>query len=353
MKAAVYYNNRDVRTEEMPVPDIGPGEILVKVIASGICGSDVLEWYRIKKAPIVLGHEITGKIIKIGKGVKRYKLGQRVFVSHHVPCDECHYCQTGHHTACETLHSTNFFPGGFAEYIRVPEINVRKGVFVLPKEVSFEEGTFIEPLACVIRGQRIAGIKPGQTVLILGSGISGLLHLMLAKANKAGKIIATDINEYKLNFAKRLGADAAINGKSDIKEEIRKITGGRLADLVIVCTGSFPAFTQALECVERGGTVLFFACTGPDEKLPVPVNEFWRKEIKLVTSYANSPSDAKEAIELLRKKRIPVEKLITHKFDLKEAGEGFRLMAESKDSMKIIMKPQKARLDGGQGENNG
>ena len=346
MRAAVYYNNHDVRTEEMPVPDIGPGEILVEVIASGICGSDVLEWYRIKKAPIVLGHEITGKILKVGKDVKQYKPGQRVFVSHHVPCDECHYCRTGHHTACETLHSTNFFPGGFAEYVRVPEINVKKGTFILPKEISFEEGTFIEPLACVIRGQKIAGIKPGQTVLILGSGISGLLHLMLAKANRAGKVITTDISEYKLNFAKRLRADAAINGKADIIEELKKINSGRLADLVIVCTGAFTAFTQALECVERGGTVLFFACTGPDEKLPVPVNEFWRKEIKLVTSYANSPCDATEAIELLRKKMIPVEKLVTHRFNLEEAGEGFRLMTESKDSMKIIIKTQKGEGNG-------
>ena len=341
MRVAMYYKNQDVRLEKMPIPEIKPGEILVKVFASGICGSDVLEWYRIKKAPIVLGHEITGIIEKVGKGVKRFRVSQRVFVSHHVPCDKCYFCKNDHHTTCETLHATNFFPGGFSEYVRVPKINVEKGVFLLPSEISFEEGTFIEPLACVIRGQRIAGFKSRMSVLILGSGISGLLHLLLARYGKAGKVVATDVSEYKLDFARRLGANAVINAKKDVPSEFRKINNNRLADFVIVCTGSFSAFKQALESVEKGGTVLFFACTGPDEKLPVPVNEFWRKEIKLVTSYANSPKDAKEAISLLQKKKIPVKKLITHRLSLSQAGLGFKLMSESKESMKIIIESQR------------
>ena len=157
----MYYNNKDVRVEEIPTPQIGPGELLVKVLASGICGSDVMEWYRIKKAPRVLGHEIAGEIVEVGKGVDRYKMGDRVFVSHHVPCNTCQYCLNGFHTLCDTLRRTNFDPGGFAEYIRVPQINVDRGVFVLPEEVSFEDGVFIEPLACVLRGQRLARFRPG------------------------------------------------------------------------------------------------------------------------------------------------------------------------------------------------
>jgi len=180
MRVAMYYNNRDVRIQEMAVPTIKAGEILVKVMASGICGSDVLEWYRIKKAPLVLGHEISGDIVEVGPGVDKYKVGDRVFVSHHIPCNTCHYCLNGHHTACETLHTTNYDPGGFAEYLRVPSLNVDRGVFLLPKEVSYEEGAFVEPLACVVRGQRTARLKPGQSVLILGSSISGLLHLLMA-----------------------------------------------------------------------------------------------------------------------------------------------------------------------------
>jgi Zn-dependent alcohol dehydrogenases len=140
MRVATYYNNQDVRLEEIPTPKIGPDELLVRVIASGICGSDVMEWYRLKRAPLVLGHEITGEIVEVGEDVEHYKEGDRVFVSHHVPCNTCHYCLNDHHTICDTLHNTNFDPGGFAEYIRVPKINVDRGVFLLPDEVSFEEG---------------------------------------------------------------------------------------------------------------------------------------------------------------------------------------------------------------------
>src|SRR4030042_4379768 len=205
MKVAMYYNNRDVRLEEIPTPQIGPGELLVKVLASGICGSDVMEWYRIKKAPRGVGHEISGEIVDMGKEVDRYKIGDRVFVSHHVPCNTCHYCLNGYHTVCDTLRNTNFDPGGFAEYIRVPEINVDRGVFLLPEEISYEDGVFIEPLAWVLRGQRLAKFKTGQNVFVIGSGISGLLHIALAPASGAGEVIASDINEYRLKAAKRFG----------------------------------------------------------------------------------------------------------------------------------------------------
>ncbi|MGB2706270.1 MAG: alcohol dehydrogenase catalytic domain-containing protein [Candidatus Omnitrophota bacterium] len=314
----------------MPKPKIGTGEILVKVIASGICGTDVLEWYRLKKAPLVLGHEIGGEITEVGKGVKNYKSGDRIFVSHHVPCNRCRFCLAGHHTACETLHTTNYFPGGFAEYIKVPKINVEHGVFLLPKEVSFEEATFIEPLACVIRGQRIADLQKGRSVLILGSGISGLLHLLLARAKGAGRIIMTDINAYRMKKAKELGADEVIDGRKGVSVK---------ADLVIVCTGAMPAFKQALKCVDRGGAVLFFACTEPGTDLPLSINEFWRNEIKLITSYANSPTDATEAIELIRTRRIPVGKMITHRLKLEETGKGFQLVAAARESIKVIISP--------------
>ena len=182
MRVAMYYNNKDVRLEEMPKPQIGASELLVKVIASGVCGSDVMEWYRIKQAPRVLGHEIAGEVVEVGNAVKQSKVGDRVFVSHHVPCNTCRYCLSGNHTVCETLHTTNFDPGGFAEYLRVPQINVDRGVFRLPDEMTFEDAVFIEPLACVARAQRLARLQPGQAVLVLGSGISGLLHIALARA---------------------------------------------------------------------------------------------------------------------------------------------------------------------------
>lgn len=343
MRVAMYYNNRDVRLEEIRKPQIGPGELLVKVLASGICGTDVMEWYRIKKAPLVLGHEITGEIVQVGEGLQRYKVGDRVFVSHHIPCNTCRYCLNGHHTACQTLHTTNYDPGGFAEYIRVPRLNVDRGVFLLPDEVSFEEGAFIEPLACVIRGQKVAQLQPGQSVLILGSGISGLLHLLLARALGAGRVITTDINEYRLKAAQQFGADAVLHAREDIPAVLGQINDNKLADLVIVCTAALPAFIQALQSVDRGGTVLFFAATDPGVDLPIPVNRFWRNGIKLMPSYGSSPSDTITAIELIRARRIPVHKMITHRLSLTEAGLGFQIVAEAKESIKVIIQPHKLR----------
>ena len=339
MRVAMYYNNRDVRLEELPKPKISPGEILVKVLASGVCGSDVLEWYRIKTAPRVLGHEITGEIVEIGEGVEGYNVRDRVFVAHHIPCNPCRYCLNGYHTACETLHTTNYDPGGFAEYIRVPPLNVDRGVFLLPDGISLEDGVFIEPLACVIRGQRIARLKAGQSVLILGSGISGLLHLLLARALGAGRIITTDISEYRLEAARRFGADAVMHATEDVPARVRQLNDGRLADLVIICTGALPAFNQALKSVDRGGTILCFATTPPDVEISVPVNEFWRNEIKLMPSYANSPYDAMIAIDLIRSGRVPVNEMITHRLSLEETGRGFQLVAEAGESIKVVIEP--------------
>ena len=339
MLAARYYNNRDVRIEEMPVPRIGPGELLVKVMTSGICGSDVMEWYRIKKAPLVLGHEIAGVIVEAGEGVEKYRVGDRVFVSHHIPCNTCRYCLHGSHTTCETLHSTNFDPGGFAEYIRVPRLNVDRGVFLLPDELTYEDGAFIEPLACCIRGQRIADLQPGQSVLILGSGISGILHLLLARALGAGRIVMTDISEHRLRMARDLGADAAFHAREDIPSCVAAANDDRLVDLAIVCTGVLGAFTQALRSVDRGGAVLCYATTEPGIDFPLPLYEFWRNQIKLVTTYGNAPLDAAVAIELIRTRRLPLSRMITHRLPLRDAALGFRLVAEGAESMKIIIKP--------------
>ena len=341
MRVATYYNNRDVRLEEIPAPQIAPGELLVKVLASGICGSDVMEWYRIKKAPRVLGHEIAGEIVEVGKGVEGYKIGDRVFVSHHVPCNTCRYCLNGHHTVCDTLRRTNFDPGGFAEYIRVPKINVDRGVFLLPEEVPFEDGVFIEPLACVIRGQRLTKFSPGQAVFVIGSGISGVLHIALARASGAGRIIASDINEYRLKAAKKFGADEAIHAKDVNPTKIREINKGRLVDLVIVCSGSLSAYKQALETVDRGGTVLCFAPLEPDLNFLFSFFDFWNDGITLLPTYGGSPFDIERAIELIRTRRLPLREMITHRFPLAETGIGFQLVAEGKESIKVIIEPHR------------
>lgn len=339
MKAAVYYNNRDVRIEEMPKPQIGDDELLVRVEASGICGSDVMEWYRIKKAPRVLGHEIAGVVTEMGRDVTRFKKGDRVFVSHHVPCMTCKYCLNGHYSVCDSLRSTNFDPGGFAEYIRVPPVNVDRGTYILPDSMSFEEGSFIEPLACVVRGQKIAGLKPGQSVLVMGSGLAGLLHVKLARALGAGRIIATDVVDARLEAARRFGADVVLNGKEVVPERLREVNDGLGADLVIVCVAITDVIEDSFRCLDRGGTILMFAPTEPGVTVSYPVWELWVDGTKITHSYAGSPLDILQAIELIRFGRVTVTDMITHRLKLEDAARGFELVAEAQESIKVILLP--------------
>jgi L-iditol 2-dehydrogenase len=339
MLVAVYYNNKDIRIENIPKPEIGPEEILLKVMASGICGTDVLEWYRLPKAPRVLGHEATGIIEKVGKKVTKYRIGERVFVSHHVPCNQCCYCMKDSHTACETLHTTNYIPGGFSQFIRVPKINVETGIYKLTPNMSFEEGTFIEPLACVIRGQRLADINKCDNVLIIGSGMAGILHIQLSKIKGVQNVFAVDINPDRLELAKTFGADYLIDAKKNLVNQLKNINEGKGVDKVIVCTGAETAALTALDCVDRGGTILFFAVPDPSIKIPIPITDFWRNETTIKTSYGASPTDLEEALKILSKKQINVSEMITHTLDIREAAKGFRLVAEAGKSLKVILKP--------------
>ncbi|HKZ63115.1 MAG TPA: zinc-dependent dehydrogenase [Thermoplasmata archaeon] len=339
MRVAVYYNNRDVRVEERPVPRIGPQELLVKVRASGICGSDVLEWYRVPKAPVVLGHEIAAEIAEVGGEVRGWNAGDRVFVSHHVPCGECTYCRSGHETVCETLRRTNFDPGGFAEYVRVPEANVRHGVFRIPAGLSWEEATLIEPLGCAVRGQRTARIEAGNTVLVLGSGIAGLLHIRLAAAKGAANVFATDVQEFRIQSAKRVGAKTAWHAREDIPAKLRAENAGRLADLVLVSTGATTAIAQAFRCVEPGGTVLFFAPTEPKATIDVPFNDLWRNEVTITSTYGAAPRDIRRSIELLGNGSVAVRDLVTHRLPLEDAQKGFALVADGRESIKVVLLP--------------
>jgi len=325
MKTAVYYNNNDIRIENRPKPEIKDGELLVKVKASGICGTDLMEWYRIKKAPRVLGHEMAGEIIESRSD--RFEEGQRVFVSHHVPCNECKYCLAGNHTACETLHKGNYDPGGFSEFVRVPKINVDYGIYVLPENVSYEEGTMIEPLACVVRAQRIIGVREGQTVLVMGSGISGLLNINVAKL-KGAKVIATDLVDYRLDKAKEYGADEVFNAneKLDIK-----------ADRIIMCTGAMPAFEAAFRYIDRKGVIMLFAI--PNKNISIPVEDFWRNELSIVSSYGAAPVDLEEALELIKEGKVDVKGMITHKVGLDDIQRGFKIAGEAKDSLKVVVVP--------------
>ncbi len=341
MRVAMYYRNDDVRVEELPAPVVGPGELRIRIEASGICGSDVMEWYRIKKAPLVLGHEIGGQVVEVGDGVERFAVGDRVTATHHVPCNNCHSCLQGHHTLCDTLRSTKFDPGGFCEQVRIPALQTDRGTLKLPDAVSYEEATFVEPLGCVVRGQRGAGIAPGQSVLVLGSGLAGLLHIALARAAGAGPIVATDVHPYRIEAARRFGADLALDARSeDVEARLRAINGGRRADRVIVSTAVPAVNEQAFRWVARGGTILFFALVTPGVDLTYPAFDLWNRGVSIVQSYAAARRDLDEALRLIEHRRVPVADMITHRLPLAETARGFGMVAGAGDSIKVVVEPQ-------------
>jgi len=335
MKVSVWYSNEDIRIEEVPKPKPGHKEILIKVISCGICGSDIVEWYRLPRAPLVQGHEIGAQVVEVGKSVTKYKPGDRVFVAPKVPCMKCDYCKNGHYPVCSSVKER--LPGGFAEYILVPESLIENGTYLLPQNITYDQSTFIEPLACCVRAQQLAGVHKNQTVMVMGCGMSGLLHMQLAKA-KHCRVIATDINRKRLEFADRMGADFTINAAENVPEQlVAKNT--RPADIVILCTSAIPAVDQAWKCVDKGGVIVFFAVPHPDKKVTIPINDFWTRETRIITSYYCGPPDIVAAINLIESENIKVDDMITRRLALQDIAKGFQMVMAGKESIKVIIKP--------------
>jgi L-iditol 2-dehydrogenase len=339
MKVAKYYNRQDIRIEEMPIPRVGPGEILVQVKACGLCGSDLMEWYVEKKAPTVLGHEPAGVVAEVGTDVTEFEVGDRVFVHHHVPCFTCHYCTRGFYTCCETFKATHLDPGGFAEYFRVPALNVKRDVLKLPPEMSFEQATQIEPLATCIRGIDRAGIQPGDSVVVVGAGVTGLMQLQLARIYGAGRIFVTDFVPFRLEMARQLGADHVIDAGDDVLATLKALNDGRKADVVIVTAGSIKAMEHSLALADGGATVLLFGISAPAATLPVSPYQLLFSELTLVGTYSSSHIETRQALKLIQAGRIEVESLITHRFKLAEVDRAIHLAAEHGESMKILITP--------------
>lgn len=339
MKVGVYYNNHDVRIEERPFLKIGDNDILLKIMASGICGSDLMEFHRKKKAPFVPGHEVAGIIEDVGKNIKEYKPGDRIFVTHHVPCDTCTECQRGFKTQCYDFKKVNNFEyGGFAPYVRVTGRSLKTGVIRLPDTMSYEQGSFIEPLGTAVE---VADKLDGDTVLVLGGGVAGILNIQLSKSLGAGKVIATDINDYRLEAAEKFGADYAINAKEFTPNLLKGINKGRLADKVIICAGAKSATEQAFQSYEQGAEIIFFATPPENEKVEIDWYEHWRNGITIKPTYGASPEANKTAFSLIKNKVIKVDEMITHKLPLEEIAKGFEIASEGKDCLKVIIEPHK------------
>jgi L-iditol 2-dehydrogenase len=335
MKVAVWYHNEDIRIEEVERPKPGPDEMVVKVLSCGICGSDLVEWYRLPRAPLVPGHEIGGEVVETGDRISQYQPGDRVFIAPKVPCRRCHYCENDHFPVCSNVRER--LPGGFAEYILVPRSLIENGTYRLSDAISDDQSTFIEPLACVVRSQKLAEVKDNQTVMVIGCGMSGLLQVKLAKTKNC-HIVAVDVKAKRLDFAQTAGATEIIDAKfydghSATDRPVKS------ADVVMLCTSAVSAVEWAWQHVDKGGAVVFFAVPGPEKQVNIPINEFWTKEVRILTSYYCGPPDIRDAIRLIETGTIDVKDMITHILPLNDIMEGYRLAADGRESIKVIIKP--------------
>lgn len=338
MKVARLYSFNDIRIEEMPVPEPGPGEALVRTRACGICSGDVMPWYIEKKAPLVLGHEPSGVIEKVGEGVVSYKKGDRVFIHHHAPCLTCKFCVRGDYVQCRTWKTSRIMPGGVSEYVLVPEVNLRNDTLIIPNGTSFEDATLVEPAACVVKGLQRSRMVRGDTVLIIGMGVMGMLNLLVAKECGAGPVVCADRVPFRLRRATELGADAVIDASAEkLPDGLRRVTGGEMAELVVVGPNSVEVMRQGIECVRPGGTVLLFTPAKPGETLVLDPNYLYFNDINLVTSYSCGPSDTSGALDLVSRGIVSAEKLVTHRFPVEETAEAFRLTATAGDSLKALV----------------
>src|SRR6266487_1734685 len=340
MLAVEYHSNDDIRIVELPMPEIGPGELLVQLGACGLCASDVMEWYMKPRAPLYTGHEPAGVIIGVGQGLQQFSPGQRVFIHHHVPCMVCHFCQRGSFSQCPTFRATRLHPGGLSEYMRVPALNVQLDVQPLPSELSLEAATLIEPLACCVRGINRAAIQAGDCVLVLGAGSNGVMLALLAQQRGAVRVIIVDPIAYRRQRALDAGIDHVLDPGSEqenLLQHLYAVNNGRKPDIVLVTPSSISAMQQGLELVGPGGTVLFFAPPSPTATLPITPNTLFFQEISLHTSYSAGPYETRQALDLLRTGRIRPETVITHRFPLKDAAKAFALVATPGNALKVVI----------------
>ncbi len=338
MKIAKLYTFNDIRIEEMPVPEVGTHDALIKTKACGICSGDIMPWYIEKKAPLVLGHEPAGEIVEVGKEVASFKAGDRVFVHHHAPCFICRHCKKGNYVHCNTWKNSKIIPGGLAEYILIPRINLENDTLNLSDGLSYEDGALIEPTACVVKALKRVNIRGGDTVLVIGLGVMGQLNILLARKYGAERIIGADTVPFRLQKAKESGADDVIDvSKIDLLDALKNLTDGEMTDIVIVGPNSVEAMRQGLSATGAGGRVLFFTPAKPGERLIVDPNDLYFKDINIITSYSCGPTDTADALEIIEEGIVRANKLVTHKFPIERTEDAFRLTAEARDSLKSVI----------------
>ena len=340
MKAAVYYNNRDIRIEEVPVPEISDDEVLIKTIACGLCGGESMEWYHIKRAPKVMGHEPAGIIARAGKNVQNFREGDRVFVNHHVPQLNSHQSLRGHFTKDEAYKKSELKPGAMCQYFKASAAHVANGTFKLPDDLDYGTATLLEPWGCVLGGLKVAGIRPGDTVAVVGCGFMGQGFIHLSRLFGAGLVFACDLSDWRLGKALDMGASYTINPAAEnAVEKLRGLNHGRRADVVIMTVPAVKALEQAFALAETGATIHMNAPPPPDHVMSFNPSDMYDRELELTTKYSADHNDIYQLFRLFDAKRLEPQKAITHRFELEGISEAFALLLKGNESLKSVIYP--------------
>ena len=345
MKAVRFYAPQDIRLEEVETPKIGPDEILVKVETALTCGTDVKMYRRghpLVKPPLIFGHEFAGVIAEVGENVTRFKEGQRVVAANSAPCNACFFCKIGKQNLCERLLETLIgfsVSGAYAEYVRVPASIVKQNTYELPNNVSFEEAALLEPLACVVNGNAEANIKIGDTVVVIGAGPIGLMHVQLAKISGAKNVICTDLREERLKIAAEVGADTLINAsEEDQLKRVKDVTDGLGADVVIEAVGLPRTWELAVDMTRKAGTTILFGGCPSGTKITLDTQRIHYEDLTIKGVFHHTPLSVKRAYELITSKLFNGRPLITDKMPLSEVEQALQRMIEGK-CIKIALEP--------------
>lgn len=337
MKAVFYYKN-DVVLKEVDMPQVGSEDVLVEMNACGICGSDIEKVFgEYSKSSMRLGHEQSGTIIKIGDKISEFKIGDRVFVHHHVPCYTCHFCINNNETMCPKYEKSNIHPCGLSEIFLVPSWNIKHGgVIKIPDSMTFDQAAMIEPLACCIRTWKKFSYNKTCSIIVFGAGSTGLMHIMLAKNNGINRIMCIDINDFRLSFAEKIGAVTINYNDRKMKEKAVQYNPDG-ADIIIIATSNQNVFLEAIDLVRRGGKIVLFGVPPKHTMLNINISTIYSKEISIITSYAASDYDTQDAFHLITNSKMNIDKLITHKYSISDSKTALKHARDGKDAIKIMI----------------